>query len=1018
MNPLGDGSVVMAGAGTGDAALELSVPEGPSHDPYNVNRSVRVMQPIPDADFELEVAFASDPSERYQLQGFIVEADADNWLRFDTLHDGSSQRVFAGVTVNGSSSSRFNLPIAFGDARFMRITRVGDSWTCATSPDGVVYTTAGSFSHGLAVTAAGVFAANHASSGDSPSYTARVDYVADTASPILGEDASVEPDTLPPFIHGLQTSASASQLEFSWFSDEPALGTVDFGETVAYEIGSFSGAGGTTHHTVVVPGLVPGTTYHARLRSTDALAQESQTADLELLFDPQGPTIELFYGDTQAAGTLGQTQPWVNVLGHVSDPDGVASLEYTLNAGPPLPLSIGPDGRRLVEPGDFNIDLDAADLDAGPNSIEIRATDAQGSLSSRTVTVDYTPGTVWPLPYAVDWSLLTDESGIPDVGHVVDGRWEIEAGQLRTADPGYDRLVALGDRSWTDVEVTVPLVINASASSHGVGILFRWDGHTDTPVVCSQPKCGYLPLGAILWARPSRLEIFGNGGTIYDSQSGGLSPGVSYWFKGRVETLPGGSLYRLKVWEDGTPEPASWTLEGSGGPADPQQGSVMLISHRADASFGNVTITELAPPGNLPPVANDDAAFVAPGGTVEIDVLANDGDLDGALDPSYLSIQTPPAHGNATRNPLTGRIIYQHDGSASTSDSFSYLVLDSLGAPSNVATVELTITSDLPPGLVSDDFNRPQLDPTLWTFEDPTSGGSFALQGTGSGDAELLLSLEAGTAHDAWGSGGLNESVRVLQSAPDQDFELEVKWGSEPSDGFNDQGILVEQSADTWLRFDVFHDGSNLKLFVGRTIAGSNDAVLNKVIPVGSASFLRVRRSGDTFTTWTSGDGVVWVEQHSFSQAFVVARVGVYAANPIAGLGFSSEVDYFFNTALPIASEDANTIRVEVIGQGQVELAPDLLAYALDDVVTLTAVAPPGWQFTSWSGDLAGDASPAPLTISGAMRVTASFSPTAAIPALPPLGLVLAAALLGAAAARASRRRRLSPRPQVVGPSR
>jgi regulation of enolase protein 1 (concanavalin A-like superfamily) len=1005
VDPLGDGWVTMLGSGSGDAQLELSVPEGPTHDPYHTNRSLRVMQPIADADFQLEAKFQSDPAVRYQLQGFIVEEDDQNWLRFDTYHDGSSQKIFAAVTVGGSSSSRFNASIAAGAARFLRVTRIGNDWTLEIAGEDAVYSVAGGFTHALAVSAAGVFVANHASSGLSPAYTAVVDWVADTASPIVDEDVSADPDTLPPLIQNPQVGTNASGLVVSWFTDEPCLGTVDHGTSTAYELGPVSDAGGLTFHSVELPGLVLGQTYHYRIGCADALSQSSQTGDFEIVFDPQGPEISVWYGESQAFGQLGQPQPWVNVLGNVSDPDGIADLEYSLNAGPPVSLSVGPDGRRLVGTGDFNVDLDVADLQSGANSLVVTASDGLGNGSSVMLDIDYWAGTQWPLPVSVDWSALASDDEIQDVGQVVDGKWSLDNGMVRTVEPGYDRLLAIGDRTWTDYDVTVPIVLNAPASGHGFGVLMRWDGHTDTPVVCGQPKCGYLPLGGILWARPGRIEVFGNGGTIYDSTSRSLATGVIYWFKGRVETQPQGSLYRLKVWEDGSPEPAAWDIEGQGLPSDPQQGSLLLISHQADVSFGNVLVEELAPPANFPPIANDDTAFVAPGDSVMIPVLANDTDSDGTLDPASVALQTPPSHGTALPDPGTGSFLYTHDGSPTTSDSFTYVVDDALGETSNAATVSVTVTQTPPLGIVSDDFNRPALDPVLWTIDDPTGDGAHAILGAGSGDARLALSMPAGTPHNAWGAGGINETIRAMQSTPDTDFELEVKWNTEPAGGYNDQGILVEQDADNWLRFDVFHSNSSLRLFVGKTIGGSNTAILNANIPSGSAFYLRVRRQGDTWTTWTSGDGVSWQLRNSFDQVLTATRVGVYAGNPIDALPFTSEVDYFFNSALPVANEDANTITVEIVGEGSVLRSPDLAEYVLDDVVQLDALAAAGSTFVAWSGDLAGEEDPALLTVTGAMRVTATFATTVQVPGLGPSGLALAVALLGVTAVRSVRRR-------------
>jgi hypothetical protein len=59
-----------------------------------------------------------------------------------------------------------------------------------------------------------------------------------------------------------------------------------------------------------------------------------------------------------------------------------------------------------------------------------------------------------------------------------------------------------------------------------------------------------------------------------------------------VETVPGvGGFYSLKVWEDGQPEPTTWDVTGQEELTDPQTGSMMLITHVADVSFGNVTVT-------------------------------------------------------------------------------------------------------------------------------------------------------------------------------------------------------------------------------------------------------------------------------------------------------------------------------------------------------------------------------------------------------------------------------------------
>ena len=178
---------------------------------------------------------------------------------------------------------------------------------------------------------------------------------------------------------------------------------------------------------------------------------------------------------------------------------------------------LGPDFRRLENQGDFNADLDTTGLLSGTYELVLTATDGKGNPTVKRVNINYQAGTVWPQPYAIDWSALASVEEIQDVAQVVDGKWRLENGNVRTAEPGYDRLIAVGDMTWGDYEVTAPITLHSKPASSGVGVLLRWEGHTDEPVVTSNPKSGYYPLGAILWYRSGRLEIFGNNWDISPS---------------------------------------------------------------------------------------------------------------------------------------------------------------------------------------------------------------------------------------------------------------------------------------------------------------------------------------------------------------------------------------------------------------------------------------------------------------------------------------------------------------------
>ncbi len=309
-----------------------------------------------------------------------------------------------------------------------------------------------------------------------------------------------------------------------------------------------------------------------------------------------GPVIDVWYGPVQQFGQVGQPQNWINILGNVSDSDGVASLSYTLNNGPQVSLSMGPTDRRLNEAGDFNADIAYSDLLPGPNEVIITAVDTIGDQSTYTVTVEYSSGNKWPLPYSIDWSTV---SRIDEVAQVVDGKWELTPAGVRIADTGYDRLLAIGDLSWTDYEVTVPITIHeldldGIYPPPGLGLLMRWTGHTDDPVPGLQPKAGYNPHGIIGWWswHPEGIWALLRFYLAGVSQTYTPEFEVPYVFKLRVESTPGeGGLYRLKVWPQSEAEPAEWRLVYQSGASNLDHGSFLLLSHHVDATFGNVTVT-------------------------------------------------------------------------------------------------------------------------------------------------------------------------------------------------------------------------------------------------------------------------------------------------------------------------------------------------------------------------------------------------------------------------------------------
>ncbi len=328
---------------------------------------------------------------------------------------------------------------------------------------------------------------------------------------------------------------------------------------------------------------------------------DSSSVTVKIAVGATGNSVfDLWYGSYQSIGNVGQPQVWANVAGNVSDPEGIARLSYSLNGGTSQSLTVGPDGKRLSRKGDFNVDLDRADLLQGHNSVEITALDSVGSITSTTVTVNYSRSTTWPQSYEIDWS---QTSSIQDAVEVVDGHWEITADGIRTAEPGYDRLLAIGDLDQDQYELVSSFTLHGYDVNDyaGVGLLGPWSGHSDLPFILAgrQPVTGFLPYGGLTWLaffRPALSSRVQSSGYLVPKVTGNtrnfhFSLEQKYNFRYRVEqVLTGGLQYSARVWPDGQTEPTIWDVQYIDTTSSLTNGSILLIAHQVDVTFGDVTV--------------------------------------------------------------------------------------------------------------------------------------------------------------------------------------------------------------------------------------------------------------------------------------------------------------------------------------------------------------------------------------------------------------------------------------------
>ncbi|MPY86481.1 MAG: hypothetical protein GEU99_00995 [Luteitalea sp.] len=320
------------------------------------------------------------------------------------------------------------------------------------------------------------------------------------------------------------------------------------------------------------------------------------------------PAINVWYGEEQRFGRLGNSQPRINILGSIERHDGVESLSYSLNGASATALSMGVDLRRLARPGDFNIEIERSDLLNGANDVVIRAILQGGGTLSSSVRAHYTPGRVWTLPYTIDWSKAEQ---IQDVAEIIDGLWKLTPQGVRTAEPYYDRVIAIGDMQWKDYEVFTSVIFHRMLapeilpkgppfSNHAhASLLLRWGGHDDDG---KQPRVKWHPTGGLAMLRAD-ADSEGNRWIWHGGESGILAEethfrpievGNRYYFRARVETLPGPKTrYSVKGWGTQDQEPPDWDLVSVDGGQDLQSGSLLLVVHHSDVTFGNVDVKPL-----------------------------------------------------------------------------------------------------------------------------------------------------------------------------------------------------------------------------------------------------------------------------------------------------------------------------------------------------------------------------------------------------------------------------------------
>ena len=238
-----------------------------------------------------------------------------------------------------------------------------------------------------------------------------------------------------------------------------------------------------------------------------------------------------------------------------------------------------------------------------------------------------------------------------------------------------------------------------------MGILFDWNTSFGIPVL------------NILNADGSGVDIDGDG-TLGTVMAEGPFKGSPVGFAGNViEFVTANDVALTALAGQSTP----WfpSLSGSGSVTcaisqQPAAGTATVLPDCSSGTFtGNVNDTFVytatsaggTDPGTVtvtvsvatPPSAQPDTASTTVGAAVAVDVLGNDTDADGTLDPATVVVTAQPSNGTISGvNTSTGEVTYQPDPGFCGVDSFSYTVDDNDAQTSNAASVTVNVNPDVP----------------------------------------------------------------------------------------------------------------------------------------------------------------------------------------------------------------------------------------------------------------------------------------------------------------------------------
>jgi len=208
-----------------------------------------------------------------------------------------------------------------------------------------------------------------------------------------------------------------------------------------------------------------------------------------------------------------------------------------------------------------------------------------------------------------------------------------------------------------------------------------------------------------------------------------------------------------------------------------------------------------------------------------------------------------------------------------------------VGGPGTTAAWQTISWNASERSLASDEFSGPALDPK-WTWTNPP--GSYDVGTSTPGHLHVVSS----TGVDF---NGAVFTGNVLANDVVGDFTATMNFSSNPTVNGQKAGLMVLVGARDW--YAVWK--MNAAGVVNWRVRSTADAVSANRVDVASGNpipaWVRVQRTGTTFTAYTSPDGAAWTLQDTYTPTFeypLNVRLALTFADGLSGTAHTVDVDY------------------------------------------------------------------------------------------------------------------------------